>query len=149
MCIYYEPVWALELAQVTAVCPVPTGETTTSVGWADAEGLPAVHKFVQQLQPVSSSFAGRTVTESDSSPATDSCWFEGSPFPRVPGVTGGTWSIGSDNRWGPDYVGWGNDLFRYYQSQRVARGATDALRFRHVSKTHCFVLRRQFVSVGL
>lgn len=122
VCSYYLPVWALAPTQVTTVCPVPTGETTTSVGWADAEGLPAVHKFVQQLQPVSSSFAGRTVTESDSSPATDSCWFQGSPFPQVPGVTGGTWSIGSDNRWGPDYVGWGNDLFRYYQSQRVARG---------------------------
>lgn len=121
-CSYYLPVWALAAAQVTAVCPVPTGETTTSVGWADAEGLPAVHKFVQQLQPVSSSFAGRTVTESDSSPATDSCWWSGSIYNKVTGVTGGSWQIGSDNRWGPDFVGWLNDRFRYYQSERVARG---------------------------
>jgi len=122
VCSYYLPVWALAPAQVTAVCPVPTGETTTSAGWADADGIPAVHKFVQQLQPSSSSFAGRTVTESNSSAATDSCWFQNSPFPKVAGVTGGTWTIGTDNRWGPDYVGWSNDLFSYYQSQRVAMG---------------------------
>lgn len=124
VCSYYLPVWALAPAQVTAVCPVPTGETTTSAGWADAEGLPAVHKFVQQLQPSSSSFAGRTVTESDSSPATDSCWWSGSLYEKVSGVTGGNWQIGADNRWGPDSVGWLNDQFRYYQSERVARGLT-------------------------
>ncbi|HXG31942.1 MAG TPA: hypothetical protein VNJ11_01145 [Bryobacteraceae bacterium] len=105
-----------------APCPVPSGETTSSAGWADEEGRPAVHKFIQQLSPGGTRFGGRIISESDSSPATDSCWFPESRCPPTRGVTGGSWIVGSDNRWGPDYVGWETGCFSYYQRERRRQG---------------------------
>ena len=94
-------VYALQRATATTKCPVPTGEITSAEGWSTA-----VHNFVQTLKPTGTSFAGRTITESNSSPGVDTCWFDLSEVPRATGVTGGTWLVGSDNRWGPDQVGW-------------------------------------------
>ena len=103
---------------IQVTCPVPSGEQTTSAGWADAQNEPAIHRFVQQLLPTGTSFAGRRISESDSSPATDSCWFPASSVPKAAGVDGSTWPVFSDGRWGPDDVGWYLDAFRYYQNER-------------------------------
>ena len=127
-CAFYLQVSTQVPAQVTVNCPVPTGETTTATGW-DSQEL-AVHKFVQQLMPFSTSFAGRMVTESDASPATDSCWFSNSPIPKAAGVSGGAWTIGTDNRWGPDAVGWDLTAFSYYQQTRPAMGLPLPCEFR-------------------
>ncbi len=116
-----QTVFASPSPQAQVNCPIPTGETTTSIGWADSSGQQAVHFFRQQLTPTGTSFANRIVSESDASPATDGCWFPGSAQPPVSGVSGGSWSVGSDNRWGDDAVGWTIGDFGYYQQERQAR----------------------------
>ena len=109
-------VTAQPTASATTTCPVPTGETTRSAGWNVA-----VHKFVQTLKPTGTSFAGRRITESNTQAATDTCWFAGSDVPKVTGVTGGSWTVGSDNRWGPDHVGYTNvGRIVYYRNEMRA-----------------------------
>ena len=115
-CRYGSPVSALQRATATTKCPVPTGEITSAEGWSAA-----AHNFVQTLKPTGTSFAGRTITESDSSPGVDTCWFVGSAVKRATGVTGGTWRVGSDNRWGPDQVGWPDvRAIKYYRDEGEA-----------------------------
>ena len=122
LCQYLAALQAAPVA-VTATCPVPTGEITGAEGWADSDGNPVVQEFVQALTPSGTSFAGRTITESSASPATDSCWFPNSEYEHAIGITGGTWETGDDNRWGPDSVGWyDTGLILYYRQQRSDMG---------------------------
>lgn len=111
-------VTAAKKATATTRCPIPTGETTSAKGWADDDAAPAVHQFEQTLKPTGTSFTGRTITESDSSTATDTCWWSGSRFRKVTGVTSGEWTVRSRNRWGLDSIGW-TDLgtIQYYREQ--------------------------------
>jgi hypothetical protein len=111
----------------STVCPFPTGESTASYGWADSAGHNAIHNFLQTLQPTptsqptGASFAGRRVRESNAAPAADGCHFSGSLWPKVDGISGGEWLVGSSNTWGIDSVGPTNDVFFYYQQQRPIR----------------------------
>jgi hypothetical protein len=98
-------------------CPKPTGETTSSGGWDSTN--PTIHKWNQTLLPSSINFSGRTVTEQDPGSATDGCWFQGSEI--APAVLNGTsWSVGSSNHWGPDYVGAFPSTVTYYRKQNRA-----------------------------
>ena len=117
-------------AAVSSVCPIPTGETTTASGWAEEHNHDAIHKFMQRLTPFTTSFAGRVVTESDAAPATDNCWFPGSEIPLTTGVTGGSWPVNSQNKWGFDFVGWKNNAITFYQTQRVMMGLPMPCEFR-------------------
>lgn len=94
--------------------PVPTGEMTQSAGWYS--GDTSVHLWNQTLQ--GGSFGGRSVKEQDpGGGGPDTCWFPGSIVGRSESLTGGTWSVGADNRWGPDGVGWKHEAVLYYRGQ--------------------------------
>ena len=65
------------------------------------------------------------MTERDGGPpAEDGCWFDGSPYPRYFGLSGGSWVVGSlgHNKYGPDEIGYTTDLVDYYQTQRASMG---------------------------
>ncbi len=102
--------------QAQVSCPVPSGETTTAIGWDGSD--PTIHHFQQRLQPTGTSFANRVVTESNAQAASDTCWFPGSLFAKTTGVTGGNWTVSSSNYWGPDAVGWQAQAVAYYQEER-------------------------------
>jgi hypothetical protein len=100
--------------QANVTCTVPTGETTESGGWYTENTT--LHLWNQTL--TGGSFGGRTVTEQDpGGGGPDTCWFEGSIFNRFEAITGGTWPVGGDNRWGPDAVGWNYNAVQYYRNQ--------------------------------
>jgi len=108
------------------ICSKPTGETFVSSGWADSEGGPTYHRFTQTLLPSTTSFSGRQVSERDPGGTTDDCWRQGDPADHhVIGVTGGNWSVASNNTWGPDYEGYPEAVINYFRSHnRVPCGAT-------------------------
>jgi hypothetical protein len=113
----YEERTDTEPAQVT--CTKPTGETTSPTGWADSNNpsLPTVQKWMQTLTPSSVSFSGRTVKQFPSGTGTDDCWFLGSDVPKHLQVSEGqSWTVNSDNTWGPDGVGWPPFAVNYYRS---------------------------------
>lgn len=100
---------------VEVSCPTPTGETTTSGGWADSENLGTVHKWNQTLTPSSINFSGRTVFEQGNTAGnTDSCYFPQSAVPPA-ALSGGSWDVHNGNTWGPDYVGHRPDAVNYYR----------------------------------
>lgn len=102
----------------TKACEVPSGETVASNGWADAEGLPTIHKFRATLTPSGVNFGGRRVSESNAQPAEDRCWFPGADTSRttqVTGVTGGSWDVNNANVWANDFVGLGHGSVSYYR----------------------------------
>lgn len=102
----------------TVVCTKPTGETTTFGGWSDSNSLPTVGKWNQTLLPTTTSFVGRTVTEQDpGGGGPDNCWFPGSVVPKFTSITGGSWTVGSSNVWGPDFVGFTPASVTYYRGQ--------------------------------
>lgn len=100
---------------VEVTCPTPTGETTSSGGWADSDFLPTVHKWNVTLTPSNISFAGRGVQEQTPSPGSDTCWFQGSQFDPNTSLTGSTWTVQFTNFFGPDYIGWVEDAVPYYR----------------------------------
>lgn len=63
------------------------------------------------------SYIGRVVEEFDpGSGGPDTCYSSSlAPAPWT-AITGGEWTIGSDNKWGDDNVGWGADLTAYYRA---------------------------------
>jgi hypothetical protein len=107
------------------VCRSPNTETTIFYKWGDTDPLAGNNAsaagWIQTLAP-SGTYGSGTVSEGNASPATDSCYFNGSSFPPVAGVTGSSWLVGSDGRWGPDYVGYTYVAFAYYQSNRPRLG---------------------------
>jgi len=98
-------------------CTAPTSETTTSGGWADSEGNPTIHKWIQTLAPSTTNFAGRVVSEANPGGGQDTCHFSGSAISPFNAVTGGSWTVDSNNSWGPDYVGWLPSAVTYYRAQ--------------------------------
>jgi hypothetical protein len=103
-------------------CTIPTFEGTAWNGWNDADSRPTQGRWNQTLYPSSVSFAGRTVTEQDPTGGQDTCWFLGSPYEKADHITGGTWSVRSDNTWGDDVVGWWPERVSYYQTERTLNG---------------------------
>lgn len=102
-------------------CTAPTGETTFSDGWADDVGRATMHRFRGVLAPSYISFNGRTVTEQEPPGAHDTCWFPGSIVDQFH-LTGGSWSVGADNAWAHDLVGWLPEAVEYYRGERVRLG---------------------------
>lgn len=101
-----------------AVCTTPTGETTAFAGWADSQSYPTIGKWSQTLSPSSPGFAGRTVTEIDpGGGGPDNCWFNGSAISPQTAVTGGNWTVTSNNKWEFDYVGLSATTVNYYRAQ--------------------------------
>jgi hypothetical protein len=98
-----------------AVCPKPTSETTAFSGWDDAHSEAAYGLWTQTLLPASPSLAGRTVFETDPGGGTDTCWTNTSIFDPHTHVTGGQWTVGSGNTWGPDQVGFQEAAVPYYR----------------------------------
>jgi hypothetical protein len=100
------------------VCTTPTDETTTFAGWADSDGYPTVGKWTQTLSPTSPGFSGRIVTEQDpGGGGPDNCWFSGSAISPTTAITGGYWTVASNNTWGFDAVGLTSSTVTYYRAQ--------------------------------
>jgi hypothetical protein len=99
-------------------CPStnPTGEVTASNGWGSGNEATS-HLWRQRLQPFGTNFQGCEVTEADPGGGTDSCWFAGSSFGPFNAITGGTWTVESNNYWGDDHVGWYTPAVTYYRAQ--------------------------------
>jgi hypothetical protein len=98
---------------------LPLGETTNSNGWG-AGNLATIHRWRQQLQPTTTSFRNCRVTEADPGGGTDGCHFPSSRIPPQTGITGGTWNVDRNNRWGDDWVGWSTRAVTYYRNERRA-----------------------------
>lgn len=95
---------------------LPTGEVTSGNGWRDF----TLHDWVQALTG-EWNFGGRVVTERDpGGGGPDTCWFPLSEFASASSLTGGTWTVYPDNRWGPDSVGWTHHAVDYYRNQNRA-----------------------------
>lgn len=85
-------------------CAVPSEESITPNG----NTLTTLSKFYQVISDShNTSFAGRTVTESPTSPGSNSCYWSGNSvgLTQSPVVTGGSWSVVSGNGWGDDTIG--------------------------------------------
>jgi hypothetical protein len=58
------------------------------------------------------SFDSHYVEEYTVTPGTNTCWWSNSGLPQNPGVSGGSWTVGTysgvaaHNQWGPDAIGW-------------------------------------------
>jgi hypothetical protein len=114
----------------TKGCDVPTGEMTSSSGWADFSiygAFPTVHRWRQTLSGAVN-FGGRNVNETFN-PGTDSCWISGSPYGYYSTPPSwNTWPVGSvdgaaaTNQWGNDYVGWFPDAVNWYRTNRPPNG---------------------------
>ncbi|MBV9761418.1 MAG: hypothetical protein JO340_12705 [Acidobacteriaceae bacterium] len=117
------PVQGFEPQNTQYSCTVPTGETTSFYEWGDnnpqAGDNASIAGWLQSLTPASAGYTNGIVSESNFSPATDSCYFNGSPYPPVSGVTGSNWTVVS-SEWGPDWVGYVYAEFAYYQTTRPA-----------------------------
>jgi hypothetical protein len=97
------------------ICIEPTDETTILAG----PDLPAV-KFDADLVPATADFQGREVTEQDAAGSHDDCWFAGSAMTKFENLTGGTWAVGANNRWGSDYLSWSDADITYYRANPPA-----------------------------
>jgi hypothetical protein len=120
--------WTVGWTLVPNGCDLPTGETTAFSGW-DATGLfngapnPTIGKWKQALTSSSGvNFSGRTVQEASGGGGVDTCWFVGSAFLPFNSISGGTWTVNTDNTWGTgsggagyDFVGWTAAMVTYYR----------------------------------
>lgn len=121
-----------------AFCGAPTGDAFTSPVRSDAlPGYnPTVEDFVQTLS-VTGTADGSTISEATGQLGTDSCWWNGSPYSPMTGVTGGSWVVGQaspstedgfvsvgTNQWGPDLVGYLPGPAKYIQVYGPQNGIT-------------------------
>jgi hypothetical protein len=121
---YYNPSYSMAKPAY-----LPTGETTTGVGWGSG-AYQTVQQFRQTLQGSASlPFDGRQLGESAGATKADSCFYSGAASRGYAqfGVTGGWWIVGRyakppyytySNTWIDDYVGMTTDLVALYQSSR-------------------------------
>jgi hypothetical protein len=102
------------------ICSKPTGETTSFTGWADAQGYYTVANFTQTLTPSAVSFSGRSVEEFDggTEPNNDGCWFPNPVVAKADHLTPAPnpWSVGSNNTWGPDQIGYPPAAVAFYRN---------------------------------
>jgi hypothetical protein len=50
----------------------------------------------------------------------DTCWFQGSPYPKFEGPSGASWDVGPGNIWGADVIGYGHLMVDYYRANNRA-----------------------------
>jgi hypothetical protein len=85
----------------------PSEESTTAVG--DNATYNTVTDFEMVLDTDDGGYVGSTITEQTGAQGADSCWnSDADPglVPEYPTVSGGTWTVDSNNSWGYDSVGW-------------------------------------------
>lgn len=100
-------------------CLTPSNEYTAAVGVYNTSET----TFTQTIyDSAGDSFSGQSVQESNAAPAVDTCWFQGSSFAKVTGVSGGTWTVSGGNTWGYDGVGWIPDSVPYYRTNAPKHG---------------------------
>lgn len=109
-----------DIRLISDLCYIPIGESTTATGY-DAPD-PTWGGFRQTLIPPTSSifFGGRKVKEADpGGGGPDTCYSQvtNPAFSPYTSVTGGTWQVGADNAWGPDYIGYGTQRTDYYRNE--------------------------------
>jgi len=92
-------------------CDVPTGESTSAVGWDPANAT--VFIWDAALAPSSKNFDGRTITESVSTG--DGCWFSGSAFAKTTGAGGNPAPVVNNGY--RDHVGYVSAAVTYYRAQ--------------------------------
>ena len=96
------------------LCGIPDGEATLAHGWADY----TLYDFEQILLPATANFKGRAVTEQDpGGDGPDTCWFQGSAIGKQEAISGGSWKVKADNKWGYDTVGWSDKAVSYYRDK--------------------------------
>lgn len=95
----------------------PTGENTLYNAWSGL--IPTAYKWRGQLNGAGS-FTGREVQEFEGGNDVDTCWWPGSAYAAVSGLSGGTWSIDASNQYGDDTVSWHWTMVDYYRSQNRA-----------------------------
>jgi len=109
-------------ASTAFFCDIPTGETISSGGWDTTE--PAVHLWMQTLQPQTRLFGGRSVQEFATGTVQDDCWWSGSIIAKAsltnPLFHTGPWPVSTGNVWGPDKVGWTMTAVIYYRQNNRA-----------------------------
>lgn len=114
-------------ADATA-CLIPQDETTVAIGWSAIET--AAHEFMGELQPPTTDFSGRRVSESGlTTPGFDECWDISAPWSCLPweAVTGGVWDVhGPDNIWGPDTIGYRDECALHYATMSYPDGKCQA-----------------------
>jgi len=97
------------VATVNLSYTTPSGETTAHDGW---NGPYALFR-----QTMIGSYVGRVVEEFDpGGGGPDTCYDSSLIYPEWTAITGGDWTVGSDNKWGHDNVGWGDTLTQYYRA---------------------------------
>jgi hypothetical protein len=90
------------------VCVIPSGETTSSNGWAfPANADDGRHNWRVTLQPAAADFSRRTVREQDPRGGIDGCYFQHSTIKQDAKVSGGNWTVLQNNILDKDdTVGW-------------------------------------------
>lgn len=122
-------IWVYDVRVIADPCPIPIDESSAAVGWESTAPFRTAHNFLQTLTPAGSvSFSGRKILEADGGGTQDGCYFQGSSIPEVTEtVSGGLWTVGSNNTWGSptdpshyDTVGWAEEAVDYYQGSSQA-----------------------------
>jgi hypothetical protein len=121
-------------------CEVPTGESTTPIGWNSGE--PTIFRWLATLAPSSKNFDGRTVTESVNTG--DGCWFPGSIFAEVTGSPPNPATV-SGNTYADD-IGWVPAAVTYYRSQSRAPCSFSSVQQMRID---CLTSTPSFISNGL
>jgi hypothetical protein len=97
--------------RIEAGCEMPTGESSTALGWDTSLPTLTAAEFRGNLSGATGvSFAGRTVREESGGDGYDGCRNEAAEL-----LSGTEWTVQSGNTYSPDKIGVGNDYISYYQ----------------------------------
>jgi len=123
------PFWDLAQTSAQFSCNLPTNETTAFQGWDNADTQPSLGLWEQtDTDTNGDSFSGYQVQETSPTVGVDTCYFYDPNLPGnapTTGITGGNWTIGNNNTWGPDKVGWKTAGVAYFRANnRVPCHAT-------------------------
>lgn len=131
---------ALPLRQTTQTLTylIPTGESSTAVGWNST--YPTAHEYNATLVgPNSANFAGRWVYEGNGGGCCDSCYWPGSVIPEqtampMPPYGYARWLVNSNNTYGIDAIGWLPDAIQYYRDNQRAPCSVDSSQIMHIER---------------
>jgi hypothetical protein len=126
ICSVVGPFWGGSESSNIPGCVVPSTETTADAGFNGSV-------FREQFDMTLSDSAGdnfdrQYIQEATTQPGTNSCWWPNSGFPQYPGVSGGSWTVGTvggraeHNHWGYDSIGWNNSDLANIQKYGPANG---------------------------
>lgn len=105
---------------MTKFCDIPIGEATVLDGWGS--WWPPIPGTIGRWKDIPIpftgllTFGGRVVTETQSAPGNDTCYYDGALAGQPQDhITGGSWTVGADNTWRYDFVGWGPAIVDDYR----------------------------------